>query len=88
MLDSTVLSADILARWRADPACGLSSPLTAAQEAMLKAQTDAIAAAVVAHLQAAAVVSGFVTVKSVSGVTTGPGISGPGVGSLSAGRIS
>lgn len=78
-LNATVLSADIVARWAADPNCGFSSPMSAQQTAIVKALADAVAAAVVAHLQVAAVV----TVTSVSGVTPGAGVSGPGVGSVS-----
>ena len=77
-MNAALLSADILARWKADPACGFSSPLSTAQNAILKAQADAIAAAMIAHVTAFAVVT--VTVASVGGVTTGAGVSGPGTG--------
>jgi hypothetical protein len=77
-MSAAVLSADILTRWKADPACGFSSPLSIAQNAILKAQADAIAAAVIAHVTSFAAVT--VTVASVSGVTAGPGVSGPGTG--------
>jgi hypothetical protein len=46
---------------------------------MVRAWTDAIAAAVIAELKANAVVA----VPSVSGVTPGAGVSGPGTGTVS-----
>ncbi len=75
-LSPSILSAAIVAAWTSDPRCGFSSPLRADQAEMVKALADAVAGAVVAHLQSAAVV----VVSSVSGVMTGPGVSGPGVG--------
>ncbi len=78
-LNAAVLSADIMNRWTGDPNCGFSSPLSAPQTAMLQALADAVAAAVVSHIQTAAVVA----VTSVSGVTTGVGVSGPGAGTIS-----
>jgi hypothetical protein len=77
-MSAAILSADILTRWKADPACGFSSPLSTDQNAILKAQADAIAAAVIAHIASFAAVT--VTVASVGGVTTGVGVSGPGTG--------
>lgn len=41
---------------------------------------EAIAGAIIAHIQTNAVVSTTVAVTSVSGVTTGAGVSGPGAG--------
>lgn len=78
-LSASRLSADIISRWKADPAAGFSSPMSPAQEALLKAMTDAIAAAVVAELQGHAQVN----VTSVSGVTAGTDSSGSGTGTVS-----
>ena len=77
-LDATRLSADILTRLTTDPGNGFSSPLAPPQVAMLKAWTDAIAAAVIAEIKANAQVN----VESVSGVAPGPGASGPGTGTV------
>lgn len=65
-LNSDTLSADIVSRWMADPKAGFSSPLTAAQQDMVKALADGVAAAVVTHLTSAAVVA-------VTGVQPGGG---------------
>lgn len=43
-----------------------------------KAIWDAIALAIITHIQ----VNGTVVVVSVSGVTVGPGVSGPGAGTI------
>ena len=68
MLSASVLSADILTRWKADPNSGLSSPLSSEQDAQLKSLTDAVAAAVVTHLTTAAVVVGS---SATGGAVTG-----------------
>lgn len=73
------LSASILAKLVADPRAGFSDPLSPSQQAMLKAWTDAIAAAVIEEVRA----NGIVTIPSVSGVTPGAGVSGPGTGTVS-----
>lgn len=78
-LNPTRLSAAILAKLKADPRSGFSSPLTSTQENMLKTWTDAIAQAVIEELTTNAVVN----VQSVSAVTPGTGVSGPGTGTVS-----
>jgi hypothetical protein len=78
-LDPTRLSTTIFGTLTADPRSGFSNPLSPAQQAMVRAWTDAIAAAVIAELKANAVVS----VQSVGGVTPGAGVSGPGTGTVS-----
>lgn len=70
------LSASIKSLWLANPASGLSSPLTAAQDAMIKAQCDAIATAVVLELTA----NGQV-VTITPGATAGPAAL-PGTGTI------
>lgn len=78
-LDPTRLSTAILGKLTGDPRNGFSDPLSPAQEGMLRAWTDAIAAAVVEEIRANAVVA----VQSVTGVTPGGGVSGPGTGTVS-----
>lgn len=75
-MNSTVLAADILARWRADPQCGFSADLSDEQLDLLKAHIKAFAEAIIYHIQTNAQVA----VASVSGVQVGPGVSGPGAG--------
>jgi hypothetical protein len=54
--------------------------LPAADRANIKNSLEALADAIISHIQTAAVVSSTVAVTSVSGVTTGVGVSGPGAG--------
>lgn len=77
-LSSSRVSAAVFAALTADPRAGFSSPMSPAQQDMVRAWCDAICAALVAELTAFGTVT--VTVASVSGVTTGPGVSGPGTG--------
>jgi hypothetical protein len=81
-LSPTRLSTAIYNAWTGNSASGFSSPLTPAQQAIIKAQCDAIAQSVVTEITTNAQVSttDIIAVTSVSGVTTGPGVSGPGAG--------
>jgi hypothetical protein len=68
MMNAAVLSADALARWKANPNSGLSSPLSEEQDAWLRALTDAMAGAFVAHMTTSAVVVGS---SATGGAVTG-----------------
>lgn len=66
-LDATTLAADAYTRLTSDPRNGYCSPLSPAQQDMVRAFCEAIAEAVVDHIVANAVVT-----------VPGPGVSGPG----------
>lgn len=70
-LNPTLLGTQLLAA--VDQAVASSPAATPLQR---KAVWDAIALAIVTHIQ----INGTVVVASVTGVTTGPGVSGPGTG--------
>jgi len=57
MLDATALSTLIYTAWTGNASIGFSNPLTQAQQAIVKAMADGIAASVVQHLKSAAVVT-------------------------------
>lgn len=81
-LNAALLSADIAARWERDPRARFTTPqhpkITDLQEASIKALTDAIAQAVIAHF----IANGQINVTSVTGVYPGIGVSGPGTGTI------
>ncbi len=60
-LSSSALSTLIQAAWLADPKIRFSSPLTTAQQEIIKAMADGVASAVVSHITSSAVVVGTAT---------------------------
>jgi hypothetical protein len=77
-LSASRVSEIALSTLLADSRAGFSSPMSPAQQDMVRALCEAICGAVLQEIIAYGTVT--VTVASVSGVTTGPGVSGPGTG--------
>lgn len=84
-LNPTRLSAAIYTLWTTNGSSGLSSPLSTAQQAIIRAQCDAIAQAVITEFVTNAVVATADVGTATGAMGGGPGVPtvGTGTGTVS-----